>query len=445
MAEESSRVWTDRYEVVFAPDVAKDIQRRWRLLKDDCRMMSNRILQIWRQWHEDKGHPAMLAKWWREGREKPKGEREKAPIGPKDCVPPELSKRIRDTLHSEFYHVYGRIVELLVNTTLKTLKEKKDADGWMKGWVAVLLGRQSQDSFERWQPIPFDKNSMAEILPPLEDNGNFRLKVRMNRFRQENGVSGSVVDVVELRTGYKDKTGKWVIPKKLKSQYSRMKRIFAGEYEFKGSKLVFNERKNKWFAMLCYKQPAPDAVEMEEGSVARLVPGAKEPLRLSLRGGRRPYAFVGGYGQYVTHQRQQLLRGVRVRRESQTYASSSRRGHGYRKAMGAIAKLKRRWSHFTGQCNSRWAAQVAKICRDRGIAKVMYYQPHCDRITGSRFLSTTGKEGKRDSSLWDWYALGVRLQNAAKKHCPGLEVEVVKWEPKVASGSKKKPKKRRKK
>ena len=117
-------------------------------------------------------------------------------------------------------------------------------------------------------------------------------------------------------------------------------------------------------------------------------------------GGRE--SRIGGDGRIVGSIRRQVMAQRWSRQESyRRCASSARKGHGFKRAMGKVTILKKRWLDFVKTANRNYAVEACKRAVFSGCGVIVFVRPDKE----SRFLSKTGRFDSRDWSSWDWFGL----------------------------------------
>lgn len=380
-------------------------------IREACELskeVTNHVWEAWRVWHVQNGSRRKILdyldkmKAWHESKDaKGKTEEEKPKCEilafPNDMV---TEKEIIEV----FPTVHVRAVTLLLKRIKEGIKSRKSANGSLSGWMSILLYREGQPSFCRPIAAPFDKRS-AEFLSPLESGGNHRFSIRLDRFMEsakKGGVkSSSTKDEFELLTK----------GKRARGQRAILDKVLSGEYAFKGSQIVWSDRKRKVFVMLCYEMPDNEAVELGN-KTAILRPANGHPWRMRyVKISRRR----GGSGRSVSAVRQKLLTQRWSRQENYRHAGSSNRGHGRKRALKWVSSFSRRWKDFVQTCNHRLTSQIVEECLTKGIGRLVYIQPG-DRIRGRMFMAVAGKVGDRtDSTSWDWHQVKTQLSYKCKE------------------------------
>ena len=390
-----------------------EVTGRWHDLSRDCRDLAN---FFWQRWlvHHFQNHSADKLKAWLNDRQS-KGVKAagKCPVV---CLDNKLSNTIYHESSARFPRLNKRLQVLLLNRLTQTVKSRKAASGSLPGWSAILLCNEGVPTFSKPYPILFDKAASpggVSFAPPEERGGNWRLRLRLWREEDEQGKGASPIDEIEL----------WCKGKKVASQVSILTKIAAGDYDYKGSQLVYSKAKRKWFARICYQRPPEVKPGLDAAKTAVLFAGEDCPFRLGLPDGAELRPLGGGH--FVGPVRKNIVIQRLNRRQSYRYAGKNSKGHGRERALGdGWWRLQQRDRDFTKHVSRLVARFVIDQCVERGIGRVVYEQPEGDGAAG-KFLHNAGSlDGRMDSLGWPWYELGTYLNQAAAK--VGVDVTVVK-------------------
>src|SRR5690606_25816544 len=131
-----------------------------------------------------------------------------------------LRSVIEADIGDTFPHVHSRVRTLLSNVTFKKLSQVPAAKGALKGWVAILLNRQSRPSSTRPIPIPFDRQH-SKVLPGATANDDASLFVRLHR---DETATRKVAEFEEFKLRTTGRASRYVKP---------ITRLATGEWEFK--------------------------------------------------------------------------------------------------------------------------------------------------------------------------------------------------------------------
>jgi hypothetical protein len=444
MAKEKKNITVLKFKVVGAE---KADRNRWKQLGNEIKRISNAVRRIWLvehtklgndrrvrdfiaetlAWHKandeaarawKKGNDERLEAW-KKGDRKTRGPKPKlAPKpepGPKPkcnvkADPKEIKAAVYEYVTRSYPGVHIRPAGLAMNLVMARLTGDKATKSAFPRWMLMLSDDGEYPSSSRPQPIPFDvKNS--EVIPPLDNNGDFHVKLRITRIpTQGGGNAKSTVDVLKIQTK----------GQRCASQTAKLWKLVTGEYALCGSSLVFRESTGEWFVHICCDVPKAEKPPLDPDKTAVLRPGRHQPwfLRSSSY-----TAYVGGRtGRHVSHVRKQLLTQRWGRQEGYRHAGSARKGHGRRRALGKLPLLQNRWKDFVKTANQQLAKEVIDRCIANGAGQLIYCQP---TEGTTRFLHNAGKvPGRRDATSWDWYQVGSILAFKCKE--VGIELKVRK-------------------
>lgn len=379
-----------------------DDYKRWRNLGDTTRGIINATWQAWLVWHFQHSSEQKLREHFRRYREweaadkKTRGDK---PAWPVHAVPKECAKYTYDEVSRRFPEISTDSRELARNAVIQKIGHLKAAKGSLPGWVAVLFCNQSLPSTVRANPIPFSKKN-AEIEPPAERTGQWKLHVRFTRVPVEGKKNGATVrDTVTL----------WSKGQKAAGQVAILRKITSGEYEFCGSSMVYSESKKKWFAQICYRDNSV-VQKLDASRVAKLSAGPAY--------GRWPHPWIfrlperrrapGGDGRYVGSVRRKIMAERKSRQRGYRNAGSANKGHGRSRALQPTDHLQQRWKDFVKSLNHSVSRDVVNQCVEANCGTLIFVRPTRSAVT--RFLSCVGKTDDRESSSWAWYQIETMLK-----------------------------------
>lgn len=389
-----------KFEVDSVQGEWAETTKRWHATSDQCKQAVNLIWQTWLCWHVTNGSAGKLREWLNKRAEVGKKEAGKCPV---EAIPKSLSKAIYKAMTTELPNLHTRVVVLIQNTIQNDLKKHKASKGSLPGWSAVLLCHQSIPSSTRPIPVPFDKANATIVTPENHDGDwnvqlkTWRIPVEGKRFRK------SVEDSVKLRTR----------GRKVRGEFAKLKRIASGEYDFRGSNLLYDRKKKKWFLHLCYRMPVRPRKDLDKNTVAYLVPGRDVPFRLWLldEKGKRFYRMPGGRGRHIPVIRKRTILHRLNRSQGYRFVGSNIKGHGRERGMSWKDILTRKWRNCCKLTNYIIVSDIIKECEFRGIGSLAFCKPS---DWGKRYLSTAGKlEDIRDSSSWEWF----QFESILKRKC----------------------------
>lgn len=367
---------------------SQDQRDRWMARARDIQHMTNCIWRMWLTHHTAAGTEQEL----RALLDAPKDQKKKWP----KAVTSELSSTIYHALRERWPHLHTRPLVLLQNVVLKKIATQKASRGKLPGWCAVLLDHQAIPSSTRPMPIPFDK-AHCKLIPPENQGENFKL-----RFKLERDASGAMVeDDVELITSGRA----WYYAKPMYD-------LITGGKVFKGSSLVFDDRKGKWFAHICYERVLDNKPEIDPNKVAILRLGNLRPWLMRLEG-----KTLRSYwrGDAVPHLRRRLRLERVSRSDHYRHVGHNAKGHGRDRWEKTKRVLSRQWVNFVKRANNQQGRIIADLLAKRGVGTLIYIQP-----TRPRFLSHAGTDLGAPAG-WEFYQLGERLKN----NCNELGMKVI--------------------
>lgn len=409
----AERIKAARFQIVHVDGDHIEAFQRWSHLADSCKQIVNFIWQRWELWHVQNDTADKLQEYLDRKQQYDAAPKKQKPFErpkqPVQAMPPELSKVIRDGLSKRFPHVHGRVRDLIQNKVTKTIKSRKAARGKLPGWMSILFLHERPSSSVKPQPIPFDKKNCPAPEAPQSENGNYKLRFRLQAIPQEGKNSIGVCDTVELMSR----------GKKVSGQATILKRICSGEYDFKGSALVREGR--KWYAIIHYEMPPRENLDVDPNRVAVLRPCEKRPWKLRVP--KRNF-HPGGNGKAVETKRRKLLKKRSERKFNYRQSGSANRGHGRKRAIEPWTQYTADWKDFVRSHNNTTTANVVEAAEQFRCGKIVYIQPVGD-YRDSRFLANAGQNGQyRDKTGWDWHQVLSQLRQ--KTEGLGIEVEVRK-------------------
>lgn len=408
-----------RFEIVKLWGDDQDRRKFWLSLSDACKEMTNILWDEWSLWHYQNDSRKKLRAFHAEYRKWRESKQGKASRPSLDVYPvsAELQKRFGEVLNDEFAWVHSRVRTLLINQFVQLVKHRKASNGSWSGWHAIILGYEGRPNMTRRLPIPYDKQNCPAkqaFIKPDKSDQDYKMQLRLDRFvvaakKYGKEKSDSTVDVCSLKT-----TGR-----KCWSQRAILDRIVLGVYEFKGSKVFYDETKRKWFALVSYEMPQMHA-ELDTEKTLMLWPGANDPWIGSCG---TSWRFFGGRGNHVAAKRRILKRERRDRQENYKWASSSGKGHGRRRGTTRWqAALEQQWKNYCKRYNNQVSGHVVKHCVSSGIGNIVLLQP-AEGKQKTRFLANAGADTERQMG-WDFFQFATMLKN--KGSAVGIKVEVRK-------------------
>lgn len=434
-----------KFEVFHVVGDSKAIKAKWRDLATQTQEAINCVWQTWETWHVANKTPRKLRRAyeirraWHHQCEHTKPQRsdfktakdfsqaEKAwrakckdtePEFPKlQAIPQACAKVIYDELAEACPTLHASTRELTRNITQGKITSGKATNGNIPKWQAILLCRESRPSSTRKQPIPFTKKpEQTELVPPDKDQPQWRIRLRLDRVPPPPGGKRSP-------TSEPFEIVLWSNRRGMHGQTAILRRILAGTAELKGSALVYDDRRNKWFVHISYEAQALPQPAVNPDLAVTLVPLQERSWALVMPDGH--VFYLQGDAEIVRHRRMTMLHSRWGRQENYRYAQRAGKGHGVNRAMNWKDQFARDWRDLCTTLNHDLTSRVLRICQERGIGRIIYYQPEGWKAD-TRLLATAGKvPGRRDSSGWAWYQ--VASQFAYKLEGTGITCEVRKW------------------
>ena len=316
--------------------------------------------------------------------------------------PPDLRNDLYHLVVKKFPCLSSHTVSLIWSAWASELTTRKSSRGSIKGWAAILLFSEQVPTFTKPLPIPIDKSSALKKAPIVVDGENYFLNIAIER-------DGKTI---------RDSCQLMINKRKARSTKAIVKRIVSGEYDFRGSKLVY--QKGKWFVSIAYEMPEQEAVSLNKDSVIELIPAVKSTWILRKNG--KPWRAFGR-GVHVTRFRSAIQNERWTRQEHYRWAGSNAKGHGSKRAKAAFTKLSSRWRNFTKNYNNEVTRKIVDKCIENKIGKIVFHQPK-DGRRDNLFLAKSGKHEK-SRMTWDWFQVGTMLKYKAAEY--GIEVEIKDW------------------
>ena len=387
-----------------------EARRRWRALGLEVQRVLNDLRAVWLAEHYRRADHVAVRQWiasdmaWAKTAKADRQPRRRVPC-PVKCWDAEMGRHVWRELTALHPGLHSRVMTLAINIEQKTLGSAPASTSAYPRWMKILAGEEGIPNSSRHQPIPFDKHN-GRLIPPDEPGKPWRFLVRVDRIASdtESKPATSTADVLHLKSGGRNLAG----------VRKTLDRIASGQYAFKGSSLAV--RDGIWYILLSHTIPQPPRAEVDPDRVAYLSPASDRPVHLWLDGW--PH-YLARQGRDVAHVRRQLLTQRFGRSESYKLASSAQRGHGRKKWLGKLDKLRRRWRDFVKTYNERLASDTVAACVARGFGSLIYYQPE-GRRARRRFLARVGHvPDRRDSTGWDWFQLKTLLA----RRCQELGIE----------------------
>lgn len=404
----ATKVELFRFCAIDQENIDTDRREAWKTIARMHQQILNRVWQMWLVYHSANDSADKLRQHldaWTAYKVDPKNKTK--PVWPVQCVPEALQKLIRKDVAKRFTNVNSRSADLQIQKWKGSLTTRKAASGSLPGWVSILFANEAVPSFTRPQPIPFDcRNGVLS-----SENGKLFLTLRIERLPGgTKKQKPSVVERCELMLNRR----------KTNSVRTIVERIIAGEYTFKGSSLVFDSIKCKWFASIAYELPVEETPKLDSGKTIYLIPGKKSPwiLKSVSKGTSDAWRF-GGRGDHVTNFRRRIQRERNERKESYRWAGSNQKGHGRRRAEEVYTKLSARWRDFVKRYNNELTRKLVEMCVNRRIGKIVYCQPSEDGPKRDRLFLARAENDGRNGMSWEFFQVKTMLASKAEEY--GIE------------------------
>lgn len=396
-----------KFKVIHA---TKEEYREWKSIAEQVKRMTNACVHVWLREHMRLGNEAVVRQYMADKEQWHADNPDKSKY-PVRCdvkgMTSEIQAEIWEYLQTQFVDngrfLYSQIPAIVLQFFKKRLNAKATKSAYPK-WMRILAFEGELPNSARPLPIPFDCRHAA-IIGPTKSDKDFYAQLKLVREVQD-GKAVTKVHTVKLQTR----------GKKVASQAGLLRKIAEGLLELKGSNLAYRESTNEWFVNIAYEMPKPEKANVDPSKTAMLVPGSDHPFTLEVDG---EDLWIGGGGGYIASIRRQLLTQRLSYSGAYRHASSARKGHGRKRAVGKVHKLSNRWKDFVKTFNETAARQTVQRCVDRGAGRLVYLQGDNDT---KLFCNTAGKEqDKRDSTGWDWFQLKTLLERRCAE--VGIEFE----------------------
>lgn len=372
---------------------------RWFATMDLCRRASNLYYETWLAWHVGNQSSCKLEAWFAKRKEIGIKEAGKCPV---ECLPKELSKLIYDTIKTRYQSIQINVVTLLMQNLFRTLSSGKATSGSLPKWSSILLHNEGMPMFtKREYPIPFALCN-AQLVVAGEDR-----QVHLKTWRmpiEGKATCVAVVDKIKIRTAGKSCRG----------HATQFDKIATGEWQFKGSDLIYDSKRGKWFLSLCHQCPSHVAtVDLKQ--TAYLIPGRNVPFYIRRRGERKQW--LQGRGNHILATRERVWRKRSEMNVGSRKTMTLRNGHGRNAASKWHERWSRVWRYFVKRVNHQVSHDAVEWCVTNGVGTLVYFKPN-GRTSESRFVS-----GDYKNSTWEFFDLATKLSYKCQDR--GIRFEVV--------------------
>ena len=360
-----------------------DTVTRWFETMKMVRRAANLFYETWLVWHiQNQSREKIEA--WLNARKEDKSAAGKCPV---DCVNGELSKVIYEKLISQFPHVHNRVLGLLQNRLTSDIKTKVAANGSLPGWTATLLHNQGMPSLtKREYPIPFDVRCGKLVRKSSTER---LIELSTWRIPRDGKAATSITDSIVLETA----------GRKCQRVAKEFDNIISGLWQYKGSSLIYDDKKRKWSVLISYQCPSR-AVDLDKSRVAYLVPGRRCPFYVWSKGLRD--VWLQGNGRHITEARERAWK-LRAEKNSSAKHMLNRKGHGRKSANKWRAMSSKSWRNFVSNVNHAVSKKAVDWCVANNIGTLVYIQPS-GAFAESRYVS-----GSYKNSTWEFHHLKTKL------------------------------------
>lgn len=192
------------------------------------------------------------------------------------------------------------------------------------------------------------------------------------------------------------------------SNWQTMRLVGAGEAKSGDCKIVYDERKRKWFAFLAVTRPRPEPAPMDNGVVVAVNRGRHNFLYAVSNNGH--VAVVPGDS--ILKFKQAMFARRKSLGRHRTELGAGARGHGKKRREARYAPIERTESNFVRTRCQQSAAVLEKLCVKSGAGMIRHED-----------FNTIDSEDLRYVPSWPWYQLKTAIEWTA--HKSGRRVESV--------------------
>lgn len=393
-----------KYGIVdFGGDRA-EVSREWSQLCRYRQEILNLCTNWWIAWHEFKGTGNSIRKYL----ETPKEERGKPDFR---CIPSSeevaevgwlLEGRNGKVGAKSFYRVASKLYEHVLNSQaiIPITKDFQDRISKLPGtnikvgWWEVLLGTKAPPFYSRADK--FDIPAGKKLFSFTSDGKDWFANLTPN--------PGGKTYRVKIRCQGKN----------VRSEIEKLEQMIVGELDLR-MVTITKDRKGKWFLYLCYKLPELEPMsDSKIVGIVRATNDPRQPLIIECQGKTR--WIVGEKDQRtISYQRDRILYSRRARQKDYRNKTTSRSGHGRKRAMQSCERFRTAWPDFTTNLNREFAKQAVRWAKVFGCGRIEFQQPGAD----DDVVLGMGEESKHmsddDRTRWPWYQLGKFIEERARK------------------------------
>ncbi len=184
------------------------------------------------------------------------------------------------------------------------------------------------------------------------------------------------------------------------SSWQTMRLVGAGEAKAGDCKIVYHERKRKWFARLAVTRPRPAPVDMDENVV------------VTVNRGRHNFLYTVSSNGYVDKFAGDSIlkfkQAIRARRKSlqrhREELGTGARGHGKKRSEARFAAIELAERNFVRTRCQQCSAWLEKFCAKVGAGRIVLED-----------FTTIDTEDLRYIASWPWYQLKTAIEWSARK------------------------------
>ena len=303
-------------------------------------------------------------------------------------------------IHGYAYDVLKSQVQLM-NKSNFSQSIKRASDRFKAMQKEIVKGEASIPSYKANLPIDIIKNNME--LNRMKHGVYFAsLSLLSNEAKKELGIAGKISVVLNVGGA-----GRVILD-----------RIVSGDYGLSASQLILSSdqrgKKNKWYLNLSYEFQ-PQATALDPHKIMGIDLGDVVAVYMAFHHSLARYRIDGG--EIKTFRKQIEARRISMLRQGK-YSGSMRGGHGRKKRIEPIEKLRGKIVNFRNTINHRYSRYIVDAAV-KECCGVIHMEDLSDiRDIGSKFLQT-----------WPYYD----LQQKILYKCEEMGIQVVKINPRYTS------------
>lgn len=311
------------------------------------------------------------------------------------AVDPGFQSRASQDLAGLYESLHSRVSTLLVNETVKRIKQSKSTIGKLPLWKACLLNLQNMASANYRHPIPFDRQN-ASLTQKEQKEGppKLTLTLRLDRFFVEGSKKAKSDPIVLELIDRKANRNASRRSLKATSYVSPLERIARGEAEFAGSEIVWQAKQRRWKVVIVVDVPDVPTVP-DNNRILIVRPGVDRCWETEIPGENPIYLRCSP--DRIAYLRKSLRRAKEARNNQE--GSSARVGRGRKRRLRPVMHLTGTWERITRTMTQQIAAEIARKAIQRGCSKVRYEPPQ-EAVA----LDTAGDFDSCQVFPWPWFA-----------------------------------------